>query len=234
MCTGLEIAALTSIAGGSYLQYDAARDSADAMNDAAKAEAIRQARIDDEKAANFAEALKLAERGTQQEAIDKAASERKELMQSVSDLPTDDGSYVSPAAGGQPRIVREHAEREAQDAQDFVSLLGRKRADVGAWEEGMYEFGDKLGDFGWWTDELNRRSGRSAQIGAQEAQLAGQQAGQGKALAGNIFAGMGTAAMGPLAYKRVVGAGGAGAGAITPDMFDAVATPRNYYVPSIA
>lgn len=199
MCTGMEALALASLAttaGGGVMQYRANEQRADATNDAAMAEALRQDKIDQDKMQNFSEALKLAERDQQQANLDAAAAERTEDIGANVGLGRQETSYQSPASSGAPRVVQEYADRKQGEADDFVSMLGGARGRLGAWNEGMMDFSQGLGDLAWQQNELNRQAGQSAQIGSLEAQLAGMNTGNKTALAGNLMAGLGQAGLG--------------------------------------
>lgn len=235
MCTGLELAALSALAtaGGGYMQYQANEDRAEASEDAAMAEAMRQDRLDQKKFASFQDALGMVDRGQQQGAIDKAAQEREAIIAGNSTLPGQDEAYQPTASAGQPKVVQEYADTRADEAQDFADMLGGARARMGAWGEGMMDFQEGVDDLSWWMDEYNRRAGRSAQIGLEEARAAYQNTGNEKALYGNLFTGAGQLGAGFAGSKLATSA------ARTPvtkfDMksaFDAAPVRGNFYSPA--
>lgn len=195
MCTGLEVAALAAMVGGSYMQYQSNEKKAEAMDDAAMAEAMRQDKLDREKELNFSEALQGFDRKSQDANIEDAAADRLAALNANVGLPGEDLAYQSPAAEGQPKVVKEYGEQKQEEADNFVSLLGDARARLGAFSEGMIPFADKLGDLSWENSELNHRAGRSAQIGAQDVQLSGANTGNGLALAGNLLSSAGSMGM---------------------------------------
>lgn len=193
MCTGLEIAALAATAAGTYMQYDSQRDAQEAQQKAVEAEMFRQNKMDEEKYKNFQEALAEIGRGDQQENIDQAAEGFEEdYAANVND--PGEGSYVSPAASNTPKVVKQYDADQQKAADDFVSLLGNARARRGAWGENMYQFGQNMIDRQFDLGQLQTDMNRSAQIGEQEALIAGQP-GMG-AVWGNALAGLGTAGLG--------------------------------------
>lgn len=199
MCTGAEAALAASAvatAAGSYMSYDANQDKIKAQREAAMAEMLRQEKVDREKQQNFNEALKLADRDTQQQNIDEAVARRQENLEENVGLPGQDAAYQAPSEKGAPRVVKDHADQKRQEAEDFVSMLGNARARLGGWGEGLSEFRDGITDLDWWNSEMNRRAGRSAQIGELEARMAGMEAGNEKALAGGLLSSAGSAGMG--------------------------------------
>lgn len=200
MCTGAEAALLAasaiSTAGGAYMQNQAANDRAKAQREAAMSELLRQQEFDKEKQANFEEALRLADRETQDQNLDDATAERQAAIEANVGLPGENESYQSPTASDAPKVVKQYAEQQSNEADDFVSQLGKARARLGAWGEGMRPFAEGLSDLDWWNSEINRQASDSARTGQLEASLAAQGVGDGKALAGNLLSSAGQMGMG--------------------------------------
>lgn len=233
MCTGLEIASLVALMGGTGAQVISNEQKADAMEDAAKAEAIRQAGFDEKKAANFKDALAGAEAPQQQERLMGAEADIADALQVDAAQPA---SYRSPASSA-PRVVQDYADSATADELSFVNALAKPRAKMGAWREGMTDFATMLADKGWSTDELNRRLGRSAQIGQMEAQEAYQNTGNELALAGNLATTLGGMGLGSALFARgaagvaPTGAAGASQGVSAPAMAKFAKLPYNPYLP---
>lgn len=239
MCTGVELALLSAAttAAGSYMQYDSQQSKADAQRKAANAEALRQGQIDQDKNARWQNSLVDFERDTQQGNIDDATAEREQLMREVVARPEDgDGSFESATAGNAPRVVQDYADDRQAEADDFVGLLGNARARLGAWGESRFAPAESLSELGFDMQELNTQAGRSGAIGAQEAQNAYQDAGNGMALAGNVVSGLGQAGMGmaggqmaPGSPAHYQGAGFAGGVGSFADRYRAADLGRNFY-----
>lgn len=192
MCTGLEIAALAAVAGGSYLQYDSQKSAQEDQQKAAMAEAMRQGKMDEDKFKNFQEALADVGREDQQGNIDNATTEIEGKLSAAVGGP--DASYESSASSNTPRVVKQYADDRKAESDDFVSLLGNARARQGAWGENQFDFGQKLLERQFTNNQLQTNMDRSAQIGAMEAEYAGQP-GMG-AVIGNGLVGLGTAGIG--------------------------------------
>ena len=200
MCTGAEAAILAAsaaaTAGGAYMQNQAAEDRAEAQREAAMSELLRQQEFDKKKEANFQEALLLADRETQDRNLDEATAEREAAIEANVGLPGEDETYQSPTASDAPKVVKQYAEQQSSEADDFVSQLGKARARLGAWGGGMRPFAEGISDLDWWNSEINRQAQDSARTGQLEASMAAQGVGDGKALAGNLLSSAGQMGMG--------------------------------------
>lgn len=199
MCTGMEAIALAGAAAsavGGYTQYQANESRAEAQRKASMAEALRQDKIDDEKQRNFQESLGIADEDTQMQNLEDATADREDYFAANANLPGDDSTYSSATADDSPRVVADYAEGKQGEADDFVSMLGGARARMGAWGDGMFEFGQGLDEYAWRNQEKNRQAGRSAQIGALEAKQAALETGNKTALMGNLLSSAGTAMSG--------------------------------------
>jgi hypothetical protein len=203
-----------SLAGG-YTQYQANESRAEEQRKASMAELLRQDKIDEDKQRNFQDALGIADRDTQMQALDDATADREALFSGNAKLPGDDATYTSPAAGG-PKVVQEYADKEQGAADDFVSMLGDARARMGAWGDGMFEFGQGMDEFSWRNREKNRQAGRSAQIGKMGAEQAARETGNKTALFGNVLSSVGTGLSGYAGanggYGRLLGSGDSAGG----------------------
>lgn len=233
MCIGIEPWVIAALAGGTGAQVLSNKQKADAMDDAAKAEMIRQQAFDEKKAANFSEALSEAAVPEQQERLVGAQADIADALQVGDSQPA---NYQSPATSA-PRVVQDYADKARAEEVSFVNALANPRAKLGAWREGMGDFATMLGERGWQTDELNRRLSRSAQIGQMEAQEAYQNTGNELAIAGNLATTLGGMGLGHALFARGAaagaGAGGAGvnAGVSTPAAAKFAARPFNPYQP---
>jgi hypothetical protein len=206
MCTGIEPWVIASLAGGTGAQIHSNKMKADAMEDAAKAEYIRQQGFDQKKVANFQDALAEASAPQQQERLGTAQGDIAADLTAGSAVPS--ASYTSPGSTA-PRVVQDYTEKATAGELDFVNSLANPRAKLGAWREGMTDFATLLGEKGWQTDELNRRLGRSAQIGQMEAQEAYQNTGNELALAGNLATTVGGIGLGNALFARGAAPGAA-------------------------
>lgn len=211
MCTGMEAALLSAAttAAGSYMQYESQNSKADAQREAAQAEAMRQSQIDRGKNERWQNSLVDFNRDSQEGNLEDATAEREQLMKDVVARPEDgDGSFSAATASSAPRVVKDYADERQSEADDFVGLLGNARARLGAWGEGKFAPAESLSQLGFDLSEFNTRAGRSGQIGAQEAQQAYADAGNGMALAGNLVSGLGQAGAGYAGGQMAAGQGG--------------------------
>lgn len=203
MCTGVEIAALVAsaaaTAGGAYMQNEAANDAADAQRKAAQSEMMRQAAIDEERDRTFQQALQGAEPETQQESLaDIIAAREAALSENQNVRAEGDASFQQSAASeGSPnvRVLGQQLARDRESGDEFTSQQAEARARLGALGPLMFGFNQNLTDAAFSNQELQRQAANSAQLGQMEAQLKGAEAGQGKALAGNVLTGLGQVGM---------------------------------------
>lgn len=220
MCTGVEIAAIAALAGGTHLQAQSQGAKQRAFSEQAEAqgriarrqqeaawdEMQQQHALEKQRRDALQEALPGVERGSQEANLDEAAASRADLLKQVVARPEDgDGGYQSPATDDAPRVIKSHRDKRRDEADDFISLMGDARARLGAWGDSMFGSGQQLNDLGFNVGELNRQARSSgqlhqaqdavfnnqSQLAQQAAQMAYQNTGNKRALGGNLLSSLG-------------------------------------------